>query len=79
MYFFDREESTNVLTDEIENELNKFYDVLLIEKKVNFKTNILINLLKLKVREETQAKVYRMIEDIHSKLSTELIVIIKFI
>ena len=48
-----REESTNLLTEEIESELNKFQDVLLIEKKV---------------REETQSKIYRMVEDIHGKL-----------
>ena len=29
-----REESTTLLTEEIESELNKFHDVLLIEKKV---------------------------------------------
>jgi len=41
------------LTDEIENELNKFHDVLLIEKKV---------------REETQSKIFRMVEEIHNRL-----------
>jgi hypothetical protein len=40
MFFYshlkkNREESTNALTEEIESELNKFHDILTIEKKVN--------------------------------------------
>ena len=33
-----REESTQLLTEEIENELNRFHDVLLVEKKVREET-----------------------------------------
>lgn len=58
-----REESTNVLVDQISSEITKFHEMMLIEKKVIIKI-----LNKIKVREETQNKIFKMIEDINYKL-----------
>jgi len=48
-----------LITNQIETEINKFHDLLVIENKV---------------REETQSKIFRMIEEIYNKLQSEIIV-----
>lgn len=45
------------MAEQIDSEINKFSDQLLIEKKV---------------REETQGKIFRMIEDVHGKLQNDI-------
>ena len=48
-----------LITNQIETEISKFHDLLVIENKV---------------REETQGKIFRMIEDIYNKLQNDIIV-----
>lgn len=52
-----REEETTQMTEMIEAELNVLHNALGIQKKI---------------REETQGKIFKMIEEIHSKLQEEL-------
>lgn len=53
-----------LITNQIESEINKFHDLLVIENKV---------------REETQSKIFRMIEEIYNKLQSDIIVNINII